>query len=115
MVTCSFFLTLCQVLTGEQPFRDIKPREVAYHVATGVRPGKPVDAETIGISDSLWKLIQKCWDGEKTRRPQIQEVVAGIGDAADNWHADMPPSGTEHREDSAPEEESDELKHGEFS
>lgn len=104
-----------QVLTGEQPFRDIKPVELPYHISQGVRPEKPADAEAIGISDSLWELIQKCWDGERKRRPQIQEVVAGVGDAAADWHTDMPPNGTEHLEDSVTKEGPGVPNYGEFS
>jgi len=103
----------CQVLTGKQPFPNMRPPELAYHVSSGLRPDKPADAEAIGISKSLWELIQKCWFGDKTRRPQIQEVVAGVGNAADNWHTDMPPSGAEHQEDTV-QEDSDELEHGKF-
>jgi hypothetical protein len=110
------FLTFCQVLTSEPPFRSLKPMELSYHVCSGVRPNKPADAEVIGISDSLWKLMQKCW-GDRIQRPQIQEVVAGVGDAATNWHTDMPPSNTEDsdaEEESDAGEDSDELHHGEF-
>jgi len=103
-----------QVLSGKQPFPNMRPPELAYHVSSGLRPDKPADAEAIGISDPLWELIQKCWYGDKTRRPQIQEVVLGVGKAADSWHTEMPPSGAEHREDAA-EEDSDELEHGKFS
>jgi len=88
--------------------------ELAYHVSSGVRPEKPANAEAIGISNSLWKLLQRCWDGDKTQRPQIREVVARVGSAADDWHADMPPSVVDHLEDPS-EEDSDELKHGKSS
>ena len=104
-----------QVLTGEQPFRNIKSMELAYHVSFGVRPDLPANAEAIGISDSLWKLIRKCWDGENRRRPRVQEVVVGVAKAAANWYADMPPSATEQWEDSVTEEGSDGPRHGEPS
>ena len=107
------FLTFCKVLTGRQPFRDMKPPGVPYHVSSGFRPEKPADAEAIGISDSLWKLIQKCWQGERARRPQVQEVVVGVGDAAASWSTEMPPSVMEYREESV-EQDSDELEHGAF-
>ena len=110
----SCFLTICQVLTGEQPFRGIRPSEIAYWVSTGFRPDKPENAEAIGISEPLWNLIQKCWDGDRSQRPQIQEVVEGVANVADKWRVLTPPNVTEHREDSV-EEESDELVHGEFS
>lgn len=106
-----FFLTPQQVLTGVQPFRHIRPHEFAFHVTLGARPEKPADAEVVGISNSLWELIRKCWDGDKGRRPGIQEVVAGVGDAAASWGTEMPPNSIEHREDSV-EDASEELNHG---
>jgi len=57
--------------------------------------------------------MQKCWDGNLSRRPQIQEVVEGMGNAAAKWRVVAPPSPMEYAEDSA-EEESDELPHGGF-
>ena len=112
---CPPFLMPYQVLTGVQPFRDANPLELAYQVSVGVRPEKPADAEAIGLSESLWKLIQKCWDGDKARRPQIQEVVTGVGDFAAAWNRDMPPGGTESREGSISDEDSDEPENGELS
>jgi len=72
-----------------------------------------VNAEDIGISDSLWELIQKCWHSDKTRQPHIWEVMVGVGNAAGNWHTDMPLSGIKHREGSG-EEDSDDLEYGKF-
>ena len=69
----------------------MKPVERWWATLSGVRPSKPANAETVGISEPLWKLIQKCWDDDRGRRPQIREVVAGVGRAATNWHTDMPP------------------------
>ena len=109
-----FFTILSQVLTGQYPFSNIKPRELPYHVSHGARPEKPGNAQDVGISDSLWRLIQRCWDGQITRRPRIQEVVKGVGSAAARWHIETPPSATEQREDSYVEE-SDELAHSEYT
>ena len=107
-------MTTCQVLTGEQPFRGVKSTEHALNISSGLRPVKPENAELIGISESLWELIQKCWDGEKTRRPQIQEVVEGVADAAADWHVLTPPSVVEHEEDTI-EEQSKSLEHSKLS
>ena len=54
--------------------------------------------------------MEKCWRGDKARRPRIQAVVEGVGDAAANWHTEMPPGGTEHQE----EKDSGELDQSEF-
>lgn len=108
------FLTIRQVLTGELPFRTIKPQEHAYCVLRGARPDKPADAENIGISNCLWELMQKCWECDRGRRPRIQEVVEGIGNTAANWHVDMPPNGRGKQESYVIEEETDELEGSEF-
>ncbi|KAF9789248.1 kinase-like domain-containing protein, partial [Thelephora terrestris] len=39
----AFGLVMFQVLTGENPFRNYKPRELAYHVSLGSRPEKPLN------------------------------------------------------------------------
>ena len=64
----------------------------------------------------MWNLIQRCWDGEKTRRPRVQEVVEEIGGAAADWHTDVPPGdAAQDLEASDVEEDSDELRHSEFT
>jgi hypothetical protein len=103
------------VLTGQPPYRKVKSRELSYHVSLGLRPEKPANAKKIGISDPLWQLIQRCWDGERTRRPQIQKVLKGVGDAAADWGKDMPPSSPEEQEESDVEEDSDPLEHREIT
>ena len=86
-----FFPDASQVLTGE-PLQRVIPIEHLCNIMRGVRPSKPANAKAIGISETLWGVIQKCWDDDRTRRPRIREVVANISDAAANWHTDMPPS-----------------------
>ena len=108
-----FVLTFSQVLTGERPFHGYKPQELVRDVPLGVRPEKPRNAKEIGISNSLWRLMQKCWDGKIEGRPQIRGVMEGVGNVAASWHTDMPPNDEEEWEDSD-EEDFDELRHGEF-
>ena len=92
-----------------------------FSVPSGARPTKPENAEGIGFSGFLWKLVQKCWDGEVAQRPQIQEVVEGIGKVAASWFTSMPPSDmqrvvsdVEDDEDEGEDGVSYELKHGKF-
>lgn len=40
-----FFLKSTQVLTGQLPFRDHKPQELAYYLSIGARPEKPENTE----------------------------------------------------------------------
>ena len=88
--------------------------ELAIQISSGFRPAKPENAEAIGISESLWNLIQKCWDGDKARRPKIQNVVEGVANVAANWHVLTPPPATENWEDTD-DEDLDSLENSEFS
>ena len=98
-VITSFFSSIDhQVLTGQQPYYGLQLSEIGFLVENGGRPDKPVNAEDIGISDPLWELVRSCWDGDKMRRPPIQEIAAGVDHAAANWCTDMPPSGTIQQE-----------------
>ena len=70
-----FLLTVAtptQVLTGEVPFSNEKTNwVVAPAVLRGDRPPRP---EHPSFTDSLWALIQRCWDHDPHSRPEITEV-----------------------------------------
>lgn len=86
------FLDFVQVLTGELPFHGSYQSQVVWLVMKGQRPQKPPNAPAIGFSDSLWDFVQRCWDGERTRRPTVAEVVDCLGQAAKGWPTLMPVS-----------------------
>ena len=44
-------------------------------VIQGVRPKMPSNASALGISDGLWRLLVRCWDADRTKRPPINEVL----------------------------------------
>ena len=60
-----------QVLTGEVPFRDKSDWVIASAVLKGNRPSRPAHRS---CTDSLWALIQRCWDHEPHVRPEISEI-----------------------------------------
>ena len=86
------FIYFAQVLTGEIPFRGVHHIELGYAVVRGLRPAKPENASAIGLSDSLWDFVQRCWDNNRERRPKVVEVVEHLEKAAANWDGLMPPS-----------------------
>jgi serine/threonine protein kinase len=73
-------LVIYEVLTGSHPFHDKMwgEPEIVFHVMTGVRPTKPVDAEQIGFGDGTWELAEECWIEESTRRPTIDKVLTHL-------------------------------------
>ena len=82
---------IAQVLTGDIPFRGVRQTELGFSTVQGMRPAKPENASTIGLSDSLWSFVQRCWDGDMMSRPEVGEVVTHLGEAAANWDGAMPP------------------------
>ena len=44
-------------------------------VRNGKRPQRPANHEAPFLSDSLWKIIEKCWVQEPNLRVAITELV----------------------------------------
>ena len=55
------------------PFADKPPSTVAVEVLSGKRPDRPIHP---GLTDKLWDLVQRCWEQEPLRRPEISKVVS---------------------------------------
>lgn len=54
-------------------------------IVNGIRPAKPKNSTMIGLSDTLWDLLQDCWNGDRLQRPQMQNVEVQVGNAAAQW------------------------------
>ena len=76
------------------PFRGVQQPGLGYSVARGTRPKKPKNPSTVGFSQSLWAFVQRCWNGDKQRRPKAAEVVKCLEGAAPKWRGSAlkPPS-----------------------
>ena len=103
---------IIQVLTGEVPFRGLRWEEIIVSVVEGKRPVKPKNAPDLGLSDLLWDLVQRCWNGKLELRPTITEVVSQLGRAATAWGGVMPPHAlVENIVSEIPEPASDPIEH----
>ena len=49
---------------------------VALNDRRPFRPPEPAKGQ--GLSDELWKLIERCWDTDPGARPSAEEIVEGI-------------------------------------
>ena len=54
-------------------------------VEKGGRPKKPNNAESLGLSDTLWRLIQTCWSESPSARPTAQQLLRYLEDASRDW------------------------------
>ena len=86
-----FYAYFLQVLTGNAPFSGVQDSAVGYHALRGKRPARPEDASAIGLSDSIWNFIERCWHGNIGSRPEVAELVTHLENAALNWDRLMPP------------------------
>ena len=74
-----------QVLTGLRPFHHILACTPVPAILRGERPTKPLDAETLGFSDTLWGLVQSCWSESSSTRPTAQRLLNYLSFAALTW------------------------------
>lgn len=51
-------------------------------VLGGERPSKPENALELGLSDEVWKLLEDCWQTDRTSRPSIKDVSDRVKIAA---------------------------------
>ena len=57
----------------------------AVAVLRGERPEKPLNAESLGFSDVLWRLLQSCWSESCSTRPTAQQLFDYLSLAALAW------------------------------
>ena len=107
---------IVQVLTGEIPFRGVRQTELGYSTVQGVRPDKPWNASAIGLSDPLWRFVQRCWDGDVKLRPKVGEVVVHLEEAVGGWDGLMSPHAqTEDVTFDLREDTPESMQHSEFN
>jgi len=66
---------LSMVVIEDLPFFQSRDDAVMLRVVRGVRPDKPVNASELGVSDIPWKMVERCWNHEPKRRPDISSVL----------------------------------------
>ena len=79
-------LTYLQVLSGKPPFWEITNKgAVIYAIMEGVRPEKPEEAESLGFTEGLWEVAQRCWLPNPSARPDVRNVLSHLNHATWSW------------------------------
>ncbi|KAJ7205752.1 kinase-like domain-containing protein, partial [Mycena pura] len=65
----AFACVCCEILTGQGLFHGWNDMAVMLHVLKGNRPLRP-----LSCSESLWELLQNCWDGKAEMRPTAAQI-----------------------------------------
>ena len=51
----------------------------------GERPRKPLDAESLGFSETLWELVRLCWSEASSARPTAQRLLDCFSSTYITW------------------------------
>ena len=78
-------LTPFQVLTGLRPFHHVAACTPVFAIMRGERPRKPLDAESLGFSETLWELVRLCWSETSSTRPTAQSLLDYLSPAYPSW------------------------------
>jgi len=74
-----------QVLGDLLPFHHLRSPVVACAILRGARPGKPPNALSLGFTDTLWGLLQLCWNESAAARPTAQQLLDYLHPASRTW------------------------------
>ena len=55
---------------------------MVFKVVGGGKPSKPANSLELGLSDKVWKLLEDCWQTQRTLRPSIKDVLTRVKTAA---------------------------------
>ena len=55
-------------------------------IMKGDRPQKPQGAEDLGFTEGLWRITERCWLTEASKRPDVKDVLSQLNHAARSWN-----------------------------
>jgi serine/threonine protein kinase len=71
----AFAMLAVEVFTGSVPFEGQTSAMAASRVLRGERPEMPGNAQDVGLTGEMWKLLESCWQQDPEKRPTMDEVV----------------------------------------
>ncbi|KAJ7249440.1 kinase-like domain-containing protein [Mycena rebaudengoi] len=72
----SFACVCYEILTGRLPFYEFpNDLKIMLEVIAGKRPSRSLSCSGTIALDTLWELLQKCWDGQAEKRPTAAQIV----------------------------------------
>eukprot|EP00842_Homolaphlyctis_polyrhiza_P001077 jgi/Hompol1/1970/HPOL_005805-RA len=69
----AFGITASHILSGKMPFSGIEPSMIPMRIAGGRRPDLPPT-----IPESLWSLVEQCWNQDPAKRPSFDTIVSQL-------------------------------------
>ena len=83
-------LIISQIFAHCSPYRHLNSDYmVLLEVISGKRPARPLDREVFGLEDSVWDVVQECWNSDPQTRPGIKGVRTFLEPLYRKW---IPPT-----------------------
>ena len=76
---------LLQVFAHKRPFSHVYHYLVPGLVFEGKRPSRPPNREILGLSEEVWALTVKCWDGDPSVRPHTTDILSLFETVSRRW------------------------------
>jgi len=78
----AFAMVVIEAFTGKVPFPNLVNTATVIRIVRGGRPSRPEEARSLGLSDSVWDMVERCWKQDPAQRPLISEVLGFFTTAA---------------------------------
>jgi len=77
-------MVMWEVFTGRFPFHELgRDSHIINKVLKGERPKRPSQATGIGLSDTIWEVMERCWQPDHHERPAVTTVADALEKAKD--------------------------------
>ena len=82
-------MVIYEVLSGRVPFYQYADLSVPVKVVKGDRPERPQGVGGVWFTDSVWKMLKRCWVAHPRNRPTIEDILQCLEGHSRAW---TPPS-----------------------
>jgi len=67
-----------EIFTAKTPFYQYREHTVVLKTLKGERPERPPNSLDLGLTDTVWGMVQACWDCKPAERPTIQRFAITV-------------------------------------
>lgn len=71
-------MVIYEVLSGRKPYALCKGSAIVRKVLDGERPKRPRGDEGKLLTDSIWRVVQLCWEPQPSGRPNAKAILSSL-------------------------------------